>query len=194
MQSSLLLFAGADISSGRKPITLAVLNEELKITILEKLDIPAALSCLQEYGDICLAINVPSSKIAQSAYVNLKKGIAEAGFKVFSKKEHAKQWFETSAQDCYREWIGQNPLPRRILEGRLQRALILYEHGLRIEDPMDIFEEITRFKLMHGTFRLENLYSSKELDALVVAHLAWMSVNRPERIVTKGELVLLAQE
>lgn len=194
MQSDSTFFAGVEVSFGRKPITLAVLDGELNITILEKSDTPTVLACLQEYENIRLAINVPSSKTAQSAYVDLKNRIVEAGFRAFSQKDHAKQWFETDAQDCYREWIGQNPLPRRILEGRLQRALILYEHGLRIEDPMDIFEEVTRFKLIHGTFRLENVYSSKELDALVVAHLAWMCVNRPEWIVTKDELVLPTRE
>ena len=50
---------------------------------------------------------------------------------------------------------------------------------------MEIFEEITRYKLIKGIFRLENVYSSKELDALAAAYLAWMSVNRPERIVVQ---------
>ena len=80
------------------------------------------------------------------------------------------------------------------MEGRLQRALILYEQALRIEDPMEIFEEITRYKLIKGNFRLENLYSSKELDALAAAYLAWMTVNRPEQIVAKGKLIQPAQE
>jgi hypothetical protein len=35
-------------------------------------------------------------------------------------------------------------LPRRTLEGRLQRSAILYEQGLQIRDPVEIFEEITR--------------------------------------------------
>jgi hypothetical protein len=194
MQSSSLLFAGADISSGRKPVTLAALDEDLNIKLLEKWDVPAALSCLQEYKNICLAINVMSSKKEERTYIDFKSQIAQMGFKPFSNKDNAKQWFETKAQDCYREWIGQNPLPRRILEGRLQRALILYEQGLRIDDPMEIFEEITRYKLIQGIFRLENIFSSKELDALAAAYLAWISINRPERIVSKGEFVLPAQE
>jgi hypothetical protein len=194
MQSDSTLFAGVDLSFGRKPIMLAGLDEELKITILEKWDIAAALACLQEYENVCLAINVPSSKTKQSTYVNFKKQIAVAGFRAFSKTDQSKQCFESNAQDCYREWIGQNALSRRTFEGRLQRALILHEHGLRIKDPMDIFEEVTRFKLIHGTFRFESLYSAKELDALVAAHLAWMSVNRPARIMTKAGLVLPAQE
>jgi hypothetical protein len=194
MQSNTLLFAGVEISAGRKPVTLAALDEDSNITILEKWDISTTLSCLQEYKNISLGINKPSSKIAQRAYQEFKNQIAQADFQPFSAQDHPKQWFETSTQACYREWLGQNPLPRRTFEGRLQRALVLYEQALRIEDPMEIFEEITRYKLIKGVFRLENVYSSKELDALVAAYLAWMSINRPERIVAKGEFVLPAQE
>ena len=194
MQSDSTVFAGVNISFGRKTITLAVLNGEARITLLEKWDIPNALAHLQEYKNLCLVVDLPSSKTEQSAYVNFKKHLPEAGFPIASNEDHAKRWFETDAQDCFREWIGQPPVSRRILEGRLQRSLILYEHGLRIKDPMDVFEEITRFKLIHGTFRIENVYSSKELDALVVAHLAWMSVNRPDQVALKEGLLLPAPE
>jgi hypothetical protein len=194
MQSTSFLFAGADISSGRKPVTLAALDEDRNITLLEKFDVTDAISRLREYRKACLVISKPSTPSAQKAYNDFKSQVALAGFESFSRKENAKQSFETNTQACYRDWIGQDPLPRRTLEGRLQRALILYEHGLRIEDPMEIFEEITRYKLVRGTFRLENIYSSKELDALLAAYLAWMSVNRPERIVAKDEFVLPAQE
>ena len=193
MQPNSILFAGADISSGRKPITFAALDDDLNITILEKWDLPTTFTNLQEYRKICLVINLPS-KPGQSAYIDFKDQVSEVGFKVFSKNEDPKQWFETNAQACYREWIGQSPLPRRSFEGRLQRALTLYERGLQMEDPMEIFEEVTRYKLLQGIFRLENIYSSKELDALACAYLAWMSFNRPGQIVAKGELVLPAQE
>jgi len=194
MQSNSLLFAGTDISFGRKPVTFAALDEDSNIMILEKWDIPAALAFLQENKNISLVINKPSSKIAQRTYVDFKNQITQAGIKSISEKNSARQSFETNAQNCYRGWLGQNPLPRRTLEGRLQRALVLYEQALRIEDPMEIFEEITRYKLIKGVFQLENVYSSKELDALAAAYLAWMIVNRPERIVVQGEFVLPAQE
>jgi hypothetical protein len=133
-----------------------------------------------------------TSKIGQSLREDFKNQISQAGFKSLSQEDQPKRWFETNTQDCYREWIGKSPLPRRTLEGRLQRALVLYEQALRIEDPMDIFEEITRYKLIQGSFRLENIYSSKELDALAAAYLAWMTVNRPQQIVVNGEFFLPA--
>jgi len=191
MQPNSILFAGADISSGRTPITFAALDEDLNITIREKWDLPTALSCLREHENVHLALTLPS-KTGQRAYADLKNQISEAGFKPFPEKEYPKQWFETNAQDCYREWIGQNPLPRRSFEGRLQRALTLYDQGVRLEDPMEIFEEITRYKLLQGKFRLDTIYASRELDALASAYLAWMSFNRPERIVVKGEVLVPA--
>ena len=194
MQSNSLLFAGADVSSGRNLITFAALDEDRNIAILEKWDVPQVLLTLQEYKHIWLAMGRSSAKAAQDVYLDFREQIAQAGLEAFSKKENQKHWFETDAQGCYREWIGQKPLPRRSLEGRLQRALILYEQGLRVEDPMDIFEEITRYKLIKGIFRIENIYSSKQLDALAAAYLAWSSVNRPEWIAAQGEFVLPVQE
>jgi len=48
--------------------------------------------------------------------------------------------------------------------------------------------------LIQGILPLENLPSSRELDALAAAYLAWMSFNRPARIAATGEFVLPAQE
>jgi hypothetical protein len=100
----------------------------------------------------------------------------------------------TSADDCFRALSGHRLFPRRSLEGRLQRSAILYEQGLQITDPIDIFEEFTRYKLIQGILPLENIYSSKELDALAAAYLAWMAVNRPGQIALKGEFALPAGE
>jgi len=194
MPSDQIVFAGVELSSGRKPVTFAALDEELNVKSLEKWDTSEVLPGLQEYGNIWLAISVPSLKREQEIYANFKKRIVQAGFKPYSNKSNTKKWLATNAQDSFRALIGQNPLSRRTLEGRLQRSAVLYEQGLQINDPIDIFEEITRFKLVQGILPLENIYSSKELDALVTAYLAWLAVNRPGQIVPRGEFVLPAQE
>lgn len=194
MSSDLVIFVGVEFSSGRKPVTFAALDGDLSIVHLEKWDVSEALSCLREYENIWLALNVPSFKREEEMYADFKKKIIQAGFKSYSRKSNPKQWFETNAQDCFRALIGQNPLPRRTLEGRLQRSAILYEQGLQINDPMDILEEITRYKLVQGILPLENINSSKELDALVAAYLAWVTVNRLGQVVAQGEFLLPAQE
>jgi hypothetical protein len=59
---------------------------------------------------------------------------------------------------------------------------------------MEFFEEITRYKLMQGILPFENLYSSKELDALVGAYVAWMTANKPGQFIMQGEFILPTQE
>ena len=194
MTSDTIMFAGLAFSSGRKPLTFARLDDDLRIQTLEKWDSSTTLSYLQESETSLLGINIPSTQSGQKLYTDLTKKLAQAGFQPFSPKNQPKQWVVTNAQDCFRILSGHHLLPRRSLEGRLQRSAILYEHGVHLKDPVEMFEEITRFKLIQGILALDELPSSNELDALVAAYLAWLSLNRPGRIAPKGELVLPAEE
>jgi hypothetical protein len=195
MPSNSNIFAGVELSSGRKPVTFAALDEDLNIKLLEKWDIAEAVSKLTEYGNIWLAVSLPSLQRGKQIHTDFKEKISQAGFQSFSQRNNTtKQWIETNPQDCFRALIGQNLLSRRTLEGRLQRSAVLYEQGLQMTDPMDIFEEITRYKLIQGILPLENLPSSKELDALGAAYLAWMVVNRPRATLVQGEFALPVRE
>lgn len=193
MDSKPIIFAGVEISSGRKPITFAALGEEMEVTLLAQWGVSDAVSCLKEYESAQLVINTPSSKAGRAIYSDFRSKIVHAGFKPSSRKSSTRQWLEANAQDCYRA-IQPGLLPRRTLEGRIQRALILYEEGLQINDPMDYFEEITRHKLMQGILPGENIYSARQLDALIAAYVAWMAENRPENVLIKDNLILPAQE
>jgi hypothetical protein len=192
MSSDQITFAGVELSSGRKPVTFAALDDGLNLLVVEKWDIPEALSCLKNYENIWVALNAPSRE--SEAFRDFKKKVVQSGFKVYSSKQDQRQFLVTNADDCFRALSGHRLFPRRSLEGRLQRSAILYEHGLQITDPIDIFEEFTRYKLIQGILPLENIYSSKELDALAGAYLAWMAVNRPGQLVLKGEFALPAGE
>ncbi len=194
MPSDHFIFAGVELSSGRKPVIFVALDGDLNVLPVENWAMDEALSCLKEYKNIWLCINLHSLQREQELYTEFKKKIAQAGFKPRSKKGDSKQWLETNAQDCFRALIGQNPLHRRTLEGRLQRSAILYEQGLQLRDPVEIFEEITRYKLVQGILPLEDIYSSKELDALAAAYVAWLAANSPGQIVVTGEFVLPAPE
>ena len=77
--------------------------------------------------------------------------------------------------------LGQLPLPKPTLEGRLQRQLVLFEQDMGIKDPMEFFEEITRHRLLKGILPIECIYTSEELDALVAAFTAYLAVNQPRR-------------
>jgi len=194
MASDPIIFAGVEFSSGRKPITFAALDEALKVRVLGRWESVEVISSLQNYENCSLGINLPSSKRGQELHADFKDKLVQAGFKPFSHVNNPKQWIETNSQDCFRALSGHNLLPQRSLEGRLQRTAIMYEQGLQVNDPVDMFEEITRYKLIQGILPLEKLPSSRELDALVSAYTAWMSVNRPGQIVPRGDFVLPVQE
>jgi hypothetical protein len=194
MPSDSIIFAGVDISSGRKPLTFAALDEGLNIRLLEKWDWSQALACLSAYENGGFAINLPSGQRRQELVADFKDELLQAGFQPFSPSWSAKQWLELDAQECFQALSGHKLFPRRTMEGRLQRTAILYEQGLQVIDPVELFEEITRYKLVQGILPLENLPSPKELDALVGAHVAWMSVNRPGQVVLKGQFVVPAPE
>jgi hypothetical protein len=79
------------------------------------------------------------------------------------------------------------PFPKTTLEGRIQRQLVLHEHDLHIPDPMRLFEEITRHRLLQGVMPLQDLYSPGELDALVAAYTAWVAATRPSEALLLGD-------
>jgi hypothetical protein len=188
-----LIFAGIDLSSGRKPFTLAALDETLNVICLEKMDDANVAAYVKEASRIMLALNVPSAKASYSAYSILKKKVVQLGLKPYGQSA-SKQFFETDAQDAFRALIGKAPLPRRTFEGRVQRALILYEQGVRIKDPMDFFEEITRHHMLSGVFPNELLYSTHELDALAAAYVAWLAVNEAGQVETTVNKLVLPKE
>ncbi|MGA7193034.1 MAG: DUF429 domain-containing protein [Anaerolineales bacterium] len=114
------------------------------------------------------------------------KKLSKLGFEVYPKDNSPYQWLETNSHACFCVLLGIHPLPKSALEGRLQRELLLYELGLRIQDPMIFFEEITRHKLMNGLLPFELVYSPAQLDAMVAAYTAWQTTQKPAEIIRLG--------
>jgi hypothetical protein len=179
-----LIFAGVDLSSGRKPVTFTALDRELNVVSRERWSFAETISCLNGYEKILLAITSSSKK---SGPMSFQKELTRIGMSAMSENNERRQFVETKAQDCYRMLAGSKLLSSRTFEGRVQRSLILYEEGFQIPDPMDLFEEITRHKLIQGVLPIEDLYSTKELDAFVAAYLAWMTANRPHQVEFTSE-------
>ena len=118
----------------------------------------------------------------------LYRKLGKMGFQKYPEKDSAYQILETNPHACYCVMAGHVPLARLSLEGRLQRQIILYEHGLRIKDPMDFFEEITRYKLAKGIWPMELLYLPDQLDALAAAYTAWLVVEKQEKTTGVGDI------
>jgi hypothetical protein len=129
----------------------------------------------------------------------LYRKLGKMGFQKYPESESAQLFFETNSHACHCVMAGQVPLVRLSLEGRLQRQIILYERGLRIKDPMDFFEEITRYKLTKGILPMELLYQPDQLDALAAAYTAWVAAQKSEGVfmigdIKEGTLVLPERE
>ena len=114
--------------------------------------------------------------------------ISKVGFELHGKKDATHQWLETHPFACFCTLLERVPFPKPTLEGRLQRQITLFDKGLHITDPMDFFEEITRFKLMQGILPTDILYTPDQLDVLVAAYTAWLAFNRPEEATKLGEI------
>lgn len=99
------------------------------------------------------------------------------------------QCLEVYPYASYAILIGNLPLPKHTLEGRLQRQLALHEQDVDVPDSMLIFEEITRHRLLKGILPLDKLFTPGELDALVAAYTAWKAAMQPDDTSLLGDPV-----
>ena len=122
----------------------------------------------------------------QSGFALYRK-LGKMGFKSYPSEETPYLMMETQPQACFCVLAGSLPLSRTSLEGKLQRQLLLYECGIRLKDPMDFFEEVTRHKILKGIWPLELLYSAEQLDTLAAAYTAWIAIHKPEQVTSLGD-------
>jgi hypothetical protein len=107
-------------------------------------------------------------------------------FKPYPADDSPRQWLETHPHAGFCALLGRLPLSKPSLEGRLQRALALFERGVRIHDPMAFLEEITRHRLLNGLLPMEVVLSSDQLDAILAAYTAWLTETKPHEVSQFG--------
>jgi hypothetical protein len=117
---------------------------------------------------------------------SLYRRLEALGYCAYPAKESPLVWLEVYPHACFCTLLGITPFSKYTLEGRIQRQLVLLEQELHIPDPMRLFEEITRHRLLQGVLPLEDLYQPGELDALAGAYTAWVAATRPDKILTLG--------
>lgn len=120
-------------------------------------------------------------------------------YRNYPDKDAAHQVLEVYPHASFATLLEILPWPKHTLEGRIQRQLSLYRCDLNIPDPMYIFEEVTRHRLLQGILPIEELYKVEELDALVAAYTAWLAGNQPDQVSfighpSEGEIVLPVAE
>lgn len=122
--------------------------------------------------------------------------LKELGYQHYPAGDKAQQMLEVYPHASYTVLLGSIPFKKDTLEGRLQRQLVLHSRALDLPDPMRVFEEITRYRILQGVLPLDRLYDPEELDALVAAYTAWLASAKPSRELTlvgdpeEGQIVL----
>lgn len=117
----------------------------------------------------------------------LHQRLAALGYSAYPEEGSKRLTAEIVPGVCYRIWLERTPFPKRSLEGRLQRQLVLYDLGLDISDPMRFFEEVTRHRILQGELPDEVIYTWGELQGLAVAYTAWKAANQPEEVLLLGD-------
>ena len=117
----------------------------------------------------------------------LQNRLESLGYQAYPSSDSHHQSLEVYPHACFATMLGLIPLPKNTLEGRIQRQLALYEHNINVPDPMRLFEEITRHRLLQGILPDDDLHSPGELDALVGAYTAWLATTKPDQVTLIGD-------
>ncbi len=117
----------------------------------------------------------------------LYKRLESMGYQPYPAQGSALQWLEVYPHASFSALLGQVPLPKNTLEGRLQRQMALHRQKIDLPNPMDLVRGLTAKNLLQGSLPLEKLYSQGELDALVAAYTAWRAANQPKELTALGE-------
>ncbi len=234
-----MTFIGVDPNAGKRPMSFAAIDRDLRLVCMGSGDVEAiaAFAAGQEYAiaAICGPQRPNQGLMKQEAVRQALnpvpgpgrwEGFRVAEYQLYQHKirtprthaqvENCPGWMQTSFElharfqgigyqaygataetplqlietypyAAYAVLLAHLPFPKTTLEGRLQRQLMLFRQELDIPDPMRVFEEITRHRLLQGILPLEGLYSPPELDALVAAYTAWMAATHPEQITILGD-------
>lgn len=230
-------YVGIDPTAGKRPMTYAALDEDLRLLALGKGDLNEVLAFAAGLSQAVIAVSAPQrpnqgvmnrpevrEKLSPpprpgrwrgfrlAEYLLRQRRIScprtaadekdcpvwmQVGFTLYRRLEGlgfqpypgeaALRWIEVYPHASYCVLLGKAPFPKNSLEGRIQRQLILYEEGLRIPDPLHIFDEITRHNILQGRLPLDELRSAAELDALLAAFSAWLAATHPESITALGD-------
>lgn len=179
------------VNSPSKP-NLGLLQEKLALTTRVHLRGVDMRLCEYELRSVGITVPpTPSRTEVCAAWIQLgfllHNRLSEIGFANFPNIDAERQKMETNPHAVFCTLIGQVPLPKPSLEGRLQRQSILRANGASIADPMDFFEEITLHKLIHGLLPFEFLHKPEELDAIAAALTAWIAENRKDEFMLVGD-------
>ncbi len=118
---------------------------------------------------------------------HLYQRLERMGYKAYPAEGSAMQWLEVYPHASFSALLGQIPLPKNTLEGRLQRQLVLHKEKIDLPNPVEFLKGLNARSLLSGALPLDKLYNQGELDALVAAYTAWKAANQPKEITAVGD-------
>jgi predicted RNase H-like nuclease len=136
--------------------------------------------------------STPTSAAAAPAWMQLGFKLFETlraeGFAAYRPgSAAARQVLEVHPHASYAVLLGHLPLDKKLLEGRLQRQMLLYRLRMPVRDPMDTLEELTPHRLLDGNVEWPGLHTHDELDALIAAYTAYQAGTSPEQVTLVGD-------
>jgi hypothetical protein len=122
---------------------------------------------------------------AMSRGFTMSRRLIDLGYKL-SADQTENSLIEVPADAAFWSIAQGEMLDQNHLLGRIQRQMILYELGFQVPDPMEFFEEITRFKIKMGNIPFDLVLTPQQLNARIVAYTAQQLWKDPERVAKLG--------
>jgi predicted nuclease with RNAse H fold len=123
--------------------------------------------------------------------------LRELGYRLLSADDSdvPRAFIEVHPYASYTSLLGHFPYKKDTLEGRLQRQLLLEDCGVDVPAALEVFEEITRHRVLAGALEYRGLLSHDELDALISAYTGYLAATRPRQVTwvgdeTEGQIVV----
>jgi Protein of unknown function (DUF429) len=183
------------IDAPRRPNQGLMCQEEMRRQLNPPPSPGSGQDCrLAEYQLRCAGISIASTPAAaEDATAWMRIGfdlfhrLEEFGYHAYPAEGAARQSLEVAPQASFAVLLEQPPAEREALEGRMQRQLILSEQGVKLPDPLEVLEEVTRYRILKGSSFFKDIYAPAELDALVGAYTAWAAAVHPEQVLLLGD-------
>jgi hypothetical protein len=118
---------------------------------------------------------------------DLYRRLEECGYRLYPVEGAPRQYLEVAPQATFTVLLGQIPSVRESLEGRMQRQLVLSDRKVKLPDPLDLFEEVTRFRILKGVLPFKDIHTPAELDALAAAYTAWVAATQANQAILLGD-------
>ena len=209
------MYFGVDVAAGKRPYTLAEVNQAGELISLTQCTLDEVMT-ITSRPSVWIAVNVlrTAEKVKsgemrvagrevkskqltfQSSPVDLQKtsSCAKNIHLLYSQlvqiprtDDEKARVIKINAVACFKLLMGGQLLPGAGYEGRIQRQLALIYQGIRLKDPMAFYEEITRRRLLQGDLPDHMLYRPAQLNALVAACMARLARQDPQRVAYIGD-------